>query len=250
VIEDSAVPETGPRAGMRGVASDLPVAWQLLQGLLPPQTSWHGCALSADPGLVEALPPAEALAVRQAVASRQREFALGRWCARQALQSMGRPASVIPVGANRVPVWPAGVVGSISHDEGWCIAGVAPADRWAGLGVDTELVARLRLDMATQLCTAWESARWLGDTEAPVRIARLARVFSLKEAAFKVLFPRFGQWIDFHQAEATELPDGEVGRVRLQLRVQVGPWPDLVLEGVQGLAHGRVVSVLAWRAPA
>jgi 4'-phosphopantetheinyl transferase EntD len=232
---------------------DTPLAWQGLQACLPPGTFWHWRSLSrgVSRGVdeVPALAPEEAAAVARAVASRQREFAVGRWCARRALSAMGVPPAAIPVGPHRAPVWPDGVTGSISHDEHWCIAGVARQDRWSGLGVDTELVDRVRLDMAPQLCTPGERARWFDDVPCADPVERLARVFSIKEAAFKVLFPIFAQWIDFHHAEVVQLPEGAAGSFRVRLLVQMGSCPDMVLSGVQGLAEGRVVSVLAWSRP-
>src|SRR4051812_2128234 len=53
--------------------------------------------------------------VSRAVAKRKREFALGRMCAHRALSALGVPACGLPMAADRSPVWPSGIVGSITH---------------------------------------------------------------------------------------------------------------------------------------
>src|SRR4051812_24879633 len=91
----------------------------------------------ADPGHAiddTTLHPEEADAIKAAVPSRRHEFVLGRWCARQALAELGVMARAIPVGHQRMPVWPAGVVGSITHCRGFVGAVVAPADQLRAIG--------------------------------------------------------------------------------------------------------------------
>src|SRR5438045_3856440 len=78
--------------------------------------------------------PEEAIAVERAVARRRRDFSAGRWCARQALAALGISPVAIPVGPNREPRWPAGVVGSIAHSHSHCAAVVALSRHVAALG--------------------------------------------------------------------------------------------------------------------
>src|ERR1700679_1440183 len=58
-----------------------------------------------------ACPPSVARAVR----SRQAEFFFGRLAARSVLAALNAPPGEVSVGASREPVWPPGIVGSISH---------------------------------------------------------------------------------------------------------------------------------------
>ena len=85
-----------------------------------------------------ALHPDEAPAVVRAVAKRQLEFAAGRHYAHSALQALGAAPGPLLVGPARAPLWPAGVVGAISHDDGWAAAAVARQVDCAGLGIDIE----------------------------------------------------------------------------------------------------------------
>ena len=82
--------------------------------------------------------PEEAAAVQHAVEKRRREFAVGRMLARAALAAIGDPPSAIPTGNHREPVWPAGIVGSITHCAGYCAAAVARDAMVVALGIDAE----------------------------------------------------------------------------------------------------------------
>jgi 4'-phosphopantetheinyl transferase EntD len=59
--------------------------------------------------------PEEEAAVGNAVEKRRREFVTARACAREALAQLGLPAQPIPAGPRGEPVWPQGVVCSITH---------------------------------------------------------------------------------------------------------------------------------------
>ena len=65
-----------------------------------------------------ALPAEEAAFVAQAVEKRRAEFARGRSCARAACATLGVSGQIIPVGQRRAPIWPASLVGSITHCRG------------------------------------------------------------------------------------------------------------------------------------
>src|SRR5438067_555135 len=77
-------------------------------------------------------------ALASAVHKRRVEFAAGRWCAREALRvcAADLAESVIEIGAQREPCWPAGVVGSIAHTNGYAAAAVARSADVIGLGID------------------------------------------------------------------------------------------------------------------
>jgi 4'-phosphopantetheinyl transferase EntD len=45
------------------------------------------------------------------------------------MDALGLPERPIPMGRDRAPVWPEGVVGSISHSDAFCLAAVARSDR-------------------------------------------------------------------------------------------------------------------------
>jgi 4'-phosphopantetheinyl transferase EntD len=73
------------------------------------------------------------------VASRKREFRAGRNASREALAMLGYKEPVVILRDSfRRPLWPAGVVGSISHTTNCCIEVVAHSNDYRGVGVDVE----------------------------------------------------------------------------------------------------------------
>ena len=84
--------------------------------------------LYADPPDLTPLPDEEPLIARS-VAKRRNEFVTVRHCARLALGELGVPPAPILKGDKGEPCWPDGVVGSLTHCDGYRGAVVA---RYAG----------------------------------------------------------------------------------------------------------------------
>src|ERR1700720_1454604 len=78
--------------------------------------------------------------LRHATQKRQREFLAGRWCAKQALQCLGAGSTHVAIAEDRAPIWPGGVVGSITHTGDFAAAAVAWAADVAALGIDSEQI--------------------------------------------------------------------------------------------------------------
>ena len=133
-----------------------------------------------------------------AVGKRRRQFASGRHAARTAVQRLAGITPPIPRDARGRPVWPAGIVGSISHTETLAAAAVA-ADSVRGIGIDVEdsnRLARSRPRLLEKLFTPSERTRpWADSREGVVR-------FSAKEAAYKAVNPLVGRFIGFREVEA------------------------------------------------
>ena len=161
-----------------------------LQRLFPAGTA---ICVSAEPPLAPELLPGELSGTEAMVARRRLEFAHGRDCARGALGKLGLEAVAIPKGANREPLWPAGVVGSISHTA-QVAAAVAAHDRHlAGIGLDMELQEPLEDNLIAMICRPGE----LPDGDG----ARAKLLFSIKEAIYKCIYPQVGTYVDFQEME-------------------------------------------------
>lgn len=144
--------------------------------------------------------PEEAKAVERAVASRRQEFARGRSAAREALSALGLPPCPIPVGPGREPLWPDGVVGSITHCEGLVAAVVAHESRLAAVGIDAEPAVALPAETRSLLLRRSE--------RSPDPVVETI-VFSAKETIYKALFPLVGVWIGFQEVKVSV--DSEAG---------------------------------------
>jgi 4'-phosphopantetheinyl transferase EntD len=126
--------------------------------------------------------------VARAVAGRRFEFATSRACARRALGLLGLPPTPIGRGRHGNPVWPAGVVGSITHCEGYRAAAVAWSTSKASIGIDAEPAAALPAGLLSSIADPRESrqARALAVEDPATPWDRL--LFSAKESVYKAWF--------------------------------------------------------------
>jgi 4'-phosphopantetheinyl transferase EntD len=161
----------------------------------------------------------ETRSLGQAVDKRQREFTTGRACARQALRRLGLEAVAIDSGAHGEPLWPTGVVGSITHCDGYRACAVARCEDVRALGIDAEPDEPLPDGVFEQVAFGREPA--LADREAGACLDRL--LFSAKEAVYKAWFPLTGRWLGFDDVELAI--DAGGGTFRAELLVP-GPVVD------------------------
>ncbi len=172
-----------------------------LNTLLPPNVAVQTCRAS-DLSRVLVMAEEES-AIATAVDSRRREFSIGRACARAALSKLGFPPCAIPVGPHREPVWPPGVVGSITHTAEFYAAAVAQHENYAALGIDAEADDELPSGVL-ELVSVDEERYWLANAPGNLNWDRL--LFSAKESIFKAWFPLTREWLGFEDAVVTIMP--------------------------------------------
>ncbi|QUJ75220.1 4'-phosphopantetheinyl transferase superfamily protein [Sulfitobacter albidus] len=133
-------------------------------------------------------PEVEASAVQRAIPQRRAEFHSGRDAARRAMVHLGVTPQPVPMANDRAPVWPEGLVGSITHADGMCIAAVALSTTLAGIGIDLEPAAPLPRELIAEVTTPPERT-WLQDQPEAERGLMARLIFSAKEAAYKAQYP-------------------------------------------------------------
>ena len=152
--------------------------------------------------------PQEAAIVERASDKRRREFTAGRECARIALGKLGIAPVPILIGERGAPQWPPGIVGSITHCDGYRAAAAAHASDVAAIGMDAEpgdSLPRGVLDVISLPAERTRLAALAGERPA-VCWDRL--LFSAKESVYKAWFPLTGRWLGFEDADVTISPDG------------------------------------------
>lgn len=166
--------------------------------------------------------PEERAALGQAVEKRRREFITARACARQALARLGLPPSPIATGDRGQPLWPEGVLGSITHCAGYRACALARIEQLAGLGIDAEPHQPLPDGVLKGIARPEELPRLveLGRAEPAVHWDRL--LFCAKEAVYKVWFPLAHCWLGFEDATLTFDPANRTFQARL-----LKPWPEV-----------------------
>jgi 4'-phosphopantetheinyl transferase EntD len=183
----------------------------LLSDLLPPSVSV--CETQDDTGDCRAFEAEQELMAR-AIETRRREFLTARRCAHDALIRLGIDPVPVLKGANGEPLWPRGVVGSITHCTGYRAAAVARCTDVSAVGIDAEPHAPLPEGLAEAISLPSER-RDLAALKGDARGVCWDRVlFSVKESIFKTWYPQVGRMLGFDQAEVTLHSDGSFG-VRL-----------------------------------
>lgn len=172
---------------------------RILQLLFPPEVVTE--EMTSPPSLAD-LHPAEQACVANAGLKRRLDFAAGRLCARRAMVQLGVDGFPLLVGEKGQPVWPPGIVGSISHCEGHYGAAVAWEREVRSIGLDIERLEELEDEFARLVCTRQE-LRWIQALPSDQRHVAAVLVFSAKECLYKCQFPLTRRWLDFQDVQVS-----------------------------------------------
>jgi enterobactin synthetase component D len=182
-----------------------------------------------------------------AVRKRHIEYLAGRWCAREAMRVRHpRHADAhVATGDEREPLWPEGVVGSITHTQGFVSAAIADARALRSIGLDSE--ETFTVDRARRLASHLARP---GELEALARSGLdegviAAAVFSVKESVFKCLHPFVREFFGFQAAEVVELSREGAVRVRLTETLTREFREGYVLDGRLAVTAGHVHTAVA-----
>lgn len=139
--------------------------------------------------MIDRILPAAVVCVERVGEPKTRDFEIGRECAREALEKLGYGPVLVPRGASGEPVWPKGVVGSITHAREYCAAAVASATEVRKLGIDAEVHRALKEGVLEIIANADELEMI---RQLPEGIHWDAVLFSAKESIYKAWFPSGG----------------------------------------------------------
>jgi 4'-phosphopantetheinyl transferase EntD len=163
------------------------------------------CAELFGSGNPDDLLPDELRYVTRAVAKRREEFAAGRACARRALHEFGIADFALQAAEDRRPIWPQGIVGSITHTRGFCAAVVARTRSQRALGIDTERLGSVQPELWERICGPEMDLLAALPEAQGAAVATL--IFSIKEAFYKCQYTLTGEFLGFDDARV-ELFDG------------------------------------------
>jgi enterobactin synthetase component D len=155
----------------------------------------------------------------RAAAKRRNEYLAGRCAARQSIRALTGKSLIPDTDHDRAPIWPSGLVGSISHGGGHAVALVGKQIDYLGLGVDIEppLDTRRAMKLAPQILTDSE-------LRSDVSPEHVSRAFSAKESLFKALYPLTRVWFGFQDAVLVACDEDGQGTLRL-CRDLGSDWP-------------------------
>lgn len=153
---------------------------------------------------------AEQACVADAVDSRQREFTAGRNCLHRCLRNLGLQIHPpILMGKLREPLLPNGYVGTLSHCNGYCVAVVAHASQYLGVGLDVEHNTPLESGLSSLICfpdELTEVKNYLQDLPPAQQQSYPdpgKLIFSIKESFYKAYFPQLKAYFDFLDVKVT-----------------------------------------------
>ncbi|WP_428239595.1 4'-phosphopantetheinyl transferase family protein [Gynuella sp.] len=168
-----------------------------------------------DDGLIAELNSDYHAFIQKAVTKRKSEFIAGRFCALKSLQKWGIGDTFIPVGERRNPVWPSGIIGSISHCHAYAMAVTARSQYSMAVGIDIEDVVEPEMadNLRDSVINPDEFVLQAGN-EPPNTVFTL--IFSMKESFFKAAYPHVGYYFDF-SAISLQTIDWHTGMVEFKI---------------------------------
>ncbi|MEU3265530.1 4'-phosphopantetheinyl transferase family protein [Streptomyces bacillaris] len=173
----------------------------MIERLLPAYVS---CAATREVSVADGnLFPEEEELIARAVPKRRNDFATARACARRAMGRLGLEPVAVLHGKRGMPLWPEGIVGSLTHCEGYRAAALARAGDVLSLGIDAEPHAPLPDGVAELVVLPSERERFAaaGGEAGDIHWDRL--LFSAKESVFKTWYPLTLTELDFEEADLT-----------------------------------------------
>jgi len=192
----------------------------LLSGVLPDDARRLAAAeMYTDPPELAPLPEEEPL-IAKSVAKRRNEFITVRYCAREAMGELGIAPVPILKGDKGEPCWPDGIVGSLTHCEGFRGAAVARHDQVRSVGIDAEPHDVLPNGVLDAISLPAERVE-LGELPAGLHWDRI--LFCAKEATYKAWFPVTRRWLGFEDAHITFDVDGSGTAGGFESRILIDP---------------------------
>jgi 4'-phosphopantetheinyl transferase EntD len=148
-----------------------------------------------SPGDEDALFAGEAASIASPLLTARRASGAARIVARELLTQLGFGWSAIPKDESGAPVWPAGIIGSLAHDDEVAVAAVATRRDLNAVGIDVEPAVALPPGMLDLVATPREIKKLVGD---PLRGKLL---FAAKEAVYKAAYPLDRVFLEFRDIE-------------------------------------------------
>ncbi|MDQ3157291.1 MAG: 4'-phosphopantetheinyl transferase superfamily protein [Actinomycetota bacterium] len=190
-----------------------------------------------------ALLPKEAATVVEVSDRRRADFTAGRHCVRQALRDLGLGAVPVLTGPDGEPIWPAGVVGSISHCADYAVAAVARRSTARAIGVDAEPAEALPDGVLESITSVPERARVSALQESDGSVHWDRAIFSIKESCYKTWYPIERRWLGFDDVDVRIDGRARAFEARVLESARRTDFPEVV-RGRWSSAEGLIVTAL------
>lgn len=191
----------------------------LMRAVLPDVSGLVSAELYHDPPELSPMPEEEPLIARS-VAKRRNEFVTVRHCARVAMGRLGMSEAPILKGEKGDPLWPDGLVGSLTHCEGYRGAVVGRSSAARSVGIDAEPHGVLPNGVLDAISLPVERHEIAG---LPAGLHWDRILFCAKEATYKAWFPLTQRWLGFEDAHISFEVDAAGTAGRFVSRILIDP---------------------------
>jgi len=142
--------------------------------------------------------------LHDAAQKRQVEYRAGRYCAYGALETLGEAPCYPAIARSGAPIWPKGVVASLSHSHGKAVCVAARTESFRGVGVDIEPV--ISDQVAHKISRKIAHTCELGLLTDTFGLGcAITIIFCAKESIYKAIFSTVKRYVDFHEMELDQI---------------------------------------------
>ncbi|HEB26665.1 MAG TPA: 4'-phosphopantetheinyl transferase superfamily protein [Porticoccus sp.] len=134
----------------------------------------------------------------KAALSRRCDYLIGRYCAQQAIAKLCGFPQQVQQQNNGAPVWPGGLIGSITHSDGLALAIVGKHAHWDWLGIDVEALVSKDESLSMMPVIMNEEEHKIITAAINAQDYAFTLVFSAKKSIYKALYPKVRSFFDFH----------------------------------------------------
>ena len=155
--------------------------------------------------------------LNSAVEKRCSEYLAGRLAAQQAVLNLTNQHLPILRNKDQTPLWPTGVIGSITHTSEHAIAVAALSKDHQAMGIDFEnwIFPNIANEIASSIINSREST--LINQSGFEFNQGLTLIFSAKESLYKALYPSVGYLFGFEYAQMNQI-DMKLGEFSISLQ--------------------------------
>ncbi|MEB6665728.1 4'-phosphopantetheinyl transferase superfamily protein [Acinetobacter vivianii] len=144
--------------------------------------------------------------LENASAKRLNEFFAGRILAQAILQQYFNCLMCINSMQLKLPQWPKGFIGSISHSNEQVIVAISSQSEYLGIDIERIVETSFAEESAVLILTPCEQKLWQAEISHYLNFrAYLTLIFSLKESLYKAVYPVAQNYIDFLEATTVEM---------------------------------------------
>lgn len=163
-------------------------------------------------------------ALHHAVTKRQAEYVASRWLVSKLFETVGIHNFQLLNRPDRSPIWPTGIIGSLSHHDHKVFAVIDKRPKWVGNDIERILSDQKAAELRSMIMTLEELT--LLTTSGLSLSQATTLVFSIKETVYKAVYPEVQTLFGFEQVTITAI-EPTLGLMTARLSAVAQPKPNL-----------------------